>query len=80
MCNSHEWACGKCLHEPIEFSDEGREWLNSESPAASALRDLIFDGRWLKSLSYYVSNRHTGGLEVNLNFKVQVIKVDYYVY
>ena len=52
-------------HEPIEFSGEGMEWLDSESPAASALRDVIFDGRWLNSLSYYVRNRHTGGLEVN---------------
>ena len=64
VCNSHEWACGKCMHEPMEFSGEGREWLNSESPAAEVLCDIIFDGRWLKSLQYYVRNRHTGGLEV----------------
>ena len=40
VCNSHEWACGKCMHEPMEFPGEGREWLNSESPAAEVLRDL----------------------------------------
>ena len=35
-----------------------------ESPAASVLRDQLFDGCWLNVLSYNVRNRHTGGLEV----------------
>ena len=64
MCNSHEWACGRCLHDPMQLPGEGREWLSAESPAAEVLREIIFDGRWLKSLQYYVRNRHTGGLEV----------------
>ena len=62
MCVTAMNGHAENLHEPIEFSGEGREWLNSKSPAASALRrDVIFDGRWLNSLSYYVRNRHTRG-------------------
>ena len=67
VCNSHEWACGKCQHDPIELPGEGREWLAAESPAAESLRDIIFCNRWLNSLQYYVRNRHTGGLEVHMS-------------
>ena len=67
------------MHELIEFPGEGREWLDSESTAANALRDLIFDGRWMKSLAYYVNNRHTGGLEVRMlvkfNKRIETIKI-----
>ena len=54
------------MHEPIDHPGEGREWLIPESPAAEALRDIIFDKRWQNSLPFYVRNRHTGGLEVIL--------------
>ena len=67
VCNSHEWACGKCQHDPIELPSEGQEWLAAESPAAESLRDIIFCNRWLNSLQYYVRNRHTGGLEVHMS-------------
>ena len=67
VCNSHEWACGKCQHDPIAIPGEGREWLAAESPAAESLRDIIFCNRWLNSLQYYVRNRHTGGLEVHMS-------------
>ena len=67
VCNSHEWACGKCQHDHIELPGEGREWLAAESPAAESLRDIIFCNRWLNSLQYYVRNRHTGGLEVHMS-------------
>ena len=40
---------------------EGKQWID---PAAETLRDVVFDKQWLKSLSYYVRNRHTGNLEV----------------
>ena len=64
VCNSNEWACGRYLHDPMQLPGEGREWLNAASPAAEVLREVIFYGRWLKSLQYYVRNRHTIGLEV----------------
>ena len=77
VCNSHEWACGRCLHEPMELPGEWREWLSAESPAAEVLREVIVDGRWLNSLQYYVRNRHTGGLEVIIYF---IIYTCMYIY
>ena len=42
MCVTAMNGHAENLHE---FSGEGREWLNSKSPAASALRrDVIFAG------------------------------------
>ena len=65
VCNNHEWASGKCQHEPLQCPGEEREWLDPESPAAEVLRDITFDRRWLNSLEYYVRDRHTGSLEVS---------------
>ena len=50
--NSHKWACGKCLHEPMQLPGEGREWLSAESPAAEVLRKSFFmgDGSNLSSI------------------------------
>ena len=64
VCGDHDWAEGHCLHESMAEAGEGKQWVDPTSPAAETLRDLIFDRRWLNSLSYYVRNRHTGNLEV----------------
>ena len=47
---------------------EGKTWIDPSSPTAESLRDLVFDRRWLNSLTYYVRNRHTGNLEVSVSF------------
>ena len=54
----------RCLIDP----GDGKQWIEPTSTAAETLRDLVFDCKWLNSLSYYVHNRHTGTLEVR-NFK-----------
>lgn len=64
VCNSHNWVYGKCLHDHADQPGEGRKWLDPKSLSAEALREIIFDRRWLNSLPYYVRNRHTGGLDV----------------
>ena len=67
VCGSHTWAGGRCAHSE-EDNDvplkDGREYINPDSPAAAALREVVFDRRWMKSLDFYVRNRHTGLLEV----------------
>ena len=62
----------------MQLPGEGREWLSAESPAAEVLREIIFDGRWLKSLQYYVRNRHTGGLVIHLCIYFKLIPVVFF--
>ena len=64
VCGSHEWAGGRCEHAEEDAKGE-KKYLDPESPAAEALRAIVFDTRWLKSLDYYIHNRHTGQLEVH---------------
>ena len=66
VCGDHHWAEGQCQHEPMSDPGEGKEWLDPSSTAAETLRDMVFDRKWLSSLSYYVHNRHTGTLEVSI--------------
>ena len=33
VCNSHEWAGGKCLHQEMLVPSEGKQWLEPESEA-----------------------------------------------
>ena len=67
VCGNHEWAGGRCEHSE-ELDDKepegGKKYLDPESPAVEALRAIVFDTRWLKSLDYYIRSRHTGQLEV----------------
>lgn len=68
VCGSHEWAGGRCEHSSVlddKEPDGNKKYLNPESEAAEALRKIVFDTRWLKSLDYYICNRHTGQLEVH---------------
>lgn len=67
VCGNHEWAGGRCAHE--EYLDDqdaegGKQYLDPDSPAAEALRAVVFDTRLLKSLDYYIRSQHTGSLEV----------------
>ena len=57
----------RCAHSADlddKSPEDGRTYLDPDSPAAEALRVVVFDSRWLKSLDYYVRNCHTGQLEV----------------
>ena len=69
VCGDHHWAEGQCQHEPMSEAGEGKQWTDPASTAAETLRDIVFNKQWLKSLSYYVRNRHTVNLEVHvINF------------
>ena len=72
VCGNHHWAEGKCQHDPMSDPGDGKQWIEPTSTAADTLRDLVFDRKWLNSLSYYVHNRHTGTLEVR-NLKCHVL-------
>ena len=66
VCGSHEWVGGRGAHaEDLDDKSPGdKTYLDPDSPAAEALREIVFDTRWLRSLDHYIRNRHTGDLEV----------------
>lgn len=77
VCGSHEWESGRCAHdERLDDQDAegGKQYLDPDSPAAEALRAVVFDTQLLKSLDYYVRSRHTGSLEVKfVSQKLQLL-------
>jgi len=52
ICGEHEWKSGQCPHEPIEGEDNN-PYLTKDSKAAEAIRKIVFDVKWLKSLEKY---------------------------
>lgn len=58
VVNKHEWVDtsdltpGHCLHPPLLVSEE-RPYLAPDSPAANALRTVVFDTKLLKKFEYY---------------------------
>ncbi|KAK3722864.1 hypothetical protein QZH41_020451 [Actinostola sp. cb2023] len=62
ICGEHEWESGQCPHEPIEGEDNN-PYLTKDSKAAEAIRKIVFDVKWLKSLEKYRFFRHTSKLE-----------------
>lgn len=61
--NEHEWVLpykigskSKCLHGPLTEERE-KGWLEAESPAHGALRDIMKDKRLLKKVPYYLNCR-----------------------
>ena len=49
---------GECSHGPLAESDETRPVLKEDSPAFEALKNIVYDTRWLKSLELYVLFRY----------------------
>lgn len=57
VVGEHEWASGQCSHGPLTASEEGKSYIAKGSKAAEAIRKIVFDDKWLKSLIYYVNFR-----------------------
>ncbi|KAL9960634.1 hypothetical protein ACROYT_G034118 [Oculina patagonica] len=63
ICGEHEWWEGKCSHGPLVSTEDGKTFLQMDSKAHKAVRDIVADRHWLKSLAFYVKFRHTSKLE-----------------
>lgn len=59
VLGEHEWADGQCSHGPLISSEEGKTFLSKGSKSAEAVRKIVFDDKWLKSLHYYNTFRFT---------------------
>ena len=54
ICGEHEWLQGECSHGPLTCQEEGKTCLQKDSKAHQAVRDIVFDKEWLRSLVFYV--------------------------
>ncbi|XP_020912972.2 uncharacterized protein LOC110250696 [Exaiptasia diaphana] len=61
VCGEHTWAESSCSHEPE--TESNTKYLRKSSKAMEALRKIVLDAKWLKTLHFYVKFRHTGDLE-----------------
>ena len=62
VTNEHEWLSGQCDHEqlsgpPTDGKGNTIEYFNRDEPAFQALKRLMTDKRWMKSMKYYVNFR-----------------------
>ena len=57
MCGEHKWAESECKHGPQAEEDESKPPLAKSSKAMEALRKIVLDVKWLKSLHFYVRFR-----------------------
>ena len=54
----HKCVDGECSHGPLAESDQTRSVLKEDSPAIEALKKIVYDPRWIKSLGFYVLFRY----------------------
>lgn len=62
VCGEHEWAQGHCEHEALDDEEDNssRKYLSKDSKALAALRKIVLDPKWLKTLHFYVRFRYQG--------------------
>ena len=63
VVDEHEWLLaesgeGKCAHEPLSADDRNKPWLEKNTPAHNALREVVMDKNLLRTLWYYVNFRY----------------------
>ena len=54
----HEWADGECLHGPLTETEAHKTCLEKDSKAMEALRNVVMDPRFVKTLHHYVTFRY----------------------
>lgn len=57
MAGEHEWADGECNHGPLVETETDKIFLDKNSKALEALRKIVTDTKFLKSLDQYVTFR-----------------------
>lgn len=50
ICGEPEWAEGECNHGPLTENESGKKYFKKYFKAAKAIRDIVFERDWLKSL------------------------------
>ena len=58
VCGEHEWADGECTHGPLVSTENGKAFLEMDSKPHKAVRDIVADRTWLKTLAFYVKFRY----------------------
>ena len=58
MCGEHEWEDGQCYHGPLTHTEDRKPILQKTSKSAQAVRDIVFDSDWLRTLQHYVNFRY----------------------
>ena len=56
VCGEHTWATGQCKHDPLG-DESAKKYLEKNSKAMAALRKIVLDPKWLRSLHFYVKFR-----------------------
>jgi hypothetical protein len=56
VTNVHTWYNGQCSHGPLDDVGE-RQWINKDLAAMQALRDIVLDKKFLKTLPFYTRFR-----------------------
>ncbi|CAB4019259.1 Hypothetical predicted protein [Paramuricea clavata] len=59
VANIHSWYNGQCSHGPLDDVSE-REWINKDSAPMQALRNIVLNKKFLKSLPFYTRFRYEG--------------------
>ena len=54
VSGEHEWADGECTHGPLVSTENGKAFLEMDSKPHKAVRDIVADRTWLKTLAFYV--------------------------
>lgn len=69
VCNEHEWTGGACKHADLNEEHE-LPWFAEKDPDFKALQQVLLDTKFLGSLKYYTTFRHTGKLESTNNLSL----------
>ena len=54
ICGERERLRGECNHGSLTSQEEGKTYLEKDSKAHQAVRDIVFDKEGLRSLVFYV--------------------------
>lgn len=58
MVGEHEWADGECMHGPLAATEADKTCLEKDCKAMEALRKVVMDPRFVKTLHHYVTFRY----------------------
>ncbi|XP_073720185.1 uncharacterized protein [Misgurnus anguillicaudatus] len=67
VCGVHEWALGKCQHQPLDAVSSSKDCMLSRSAAHEALSQIVLNRRWLKDVEKFLKFRSTSELEAFQN-------------
>ena len=57
VCGEHKWVEGECLHGPLVSTEDRKTFLEMDSKSHKAVRDIVMDHAWLKTMVFYVKFR-----------------------